>query len=249
MSDDALARLGRFPTHTRWSLISRARRKVTEEQRQALSELLLLYMPALRTHLVLGMRLRSDRVDDLLQGFVTEKILAGTLVAQAKREKGRFRDWLRCSLTRYVYEVHRRETAKKRYPSKGTIVPLDEGLEEAVSYDLGKKIFDSAWAKSVLSQACARMEARCKDVGRPDIWEVFECRLLRPILEEMPPIPYQDLVERFRFESPRQASSVLTTGKCAFGRALRSVIKEYAPGRTVEEEIKNLLHILSNDDA
>ena len=56
----------RFPT-THWSLVARAGRDATEVKRQALGELLVRYLPALRAHLVYGKRLSPEDADDLLQ--------------------------------------------------------------------------------------------------------------------------------------------------------------------------------------
>ena len=83
-----------------------------------------------------------------------------------------------------------------------------------------------------------------------DVWGVFECRLLAPMLDGAEPMPYEALVERFALRSPAQASNVLITGKRMFERALRAVVGEYAADEAeVDEEIAELRQILSRGGA
>jgi len=66
----------RFPD-TPWSLLLSLRRADEEARRQTLDLLLRQYLPALRAHL-LARRVPADRVDDLLQGFVADKVIERT---------------------------------------------------------------------------------------------------------------------------------------------------------------------------
>ena len=51
----------------------------SDGQREALGVLLRRYLPALRTFLILDRRLTPERAEDLLQGFVTSKVLESLL--------------------------------------------------------------------------------------------------------------------------------------------------------------------------
>src|SRR2546430_1488073 len=66
--------VARFPA-TQWSLVGRAGHVTGSRRREALGTLLHRYMPAMRTHLVLARRMSPDQADDLIQGFVTDKII------------------------------------------------------------------------------------------------------------------------------------------------------------------------------
>jgi hypothetical protein len=57
---------------------------------------------------------------------------------------------------------------------------------------------------------------------------MFRIRLLEPILEDTPQVPYGQLVERFDLKSPTEASNILLSGKRIFKAHLAKVIKEYA---------------------
>ena len=83
-------------------------------------------------------------------------------------------------------------------------------------------------------------------VGREQMWGVFEARVLGPTLEQREPISYAELVDRFKLESPAQASNLLVSGKRMFIRALHSVVAEYgASEEDVEQEIADLQTILA----
>src|SRR3954447_1971434 len=115
MSRENVLDAARFPS-TQWSLVGRAGHITSEQRRDALGVLLHRYMPALRTHLVVAKRLSPDHADDLLQGFVTDKIIEQNLLAKAQEARGRFRSFLLAALQHYAIAQFRHESARKRSP-------------------------------------------------------------------------------------------------------------------------------------
>ena len=224
---------GPFPV-TQWSLVDRAGQD-GESARRALGQLLERYRPALESHLIRRKGIREDEVDDFLQGFVSSKILEKNILAQADRERGKFRTFLLTVLDRYVANERRR-----RRPA-----PLDGDMNLADPSAGPDEQYHHNWAREVVSTAIERMRQECERSGRTDVWAIFERRLLGPVLREADPPPYEALVERFGFRSPMQAANLLITGKRMFVRALRSVVGEYAAEREVEAEIADLQEILS----
>jgi len=243
LDDTCRARLS-FPS-THWSLVTRVGQPNGAGQQQALEQLLIRYLPALKAHLLHRRKIASDWAADLLQGFITDKILERGLIEQADREKGRFRTFLLKALDNYVVSELRRERAKKRSPGDAAFVTVDEardhdGLSPPVS-----DVFDLAWAREVLAEAVRWMQVECEKSRRTDIWGVFKCRVLDPTLGQTEPLPYEQLVERFGFQSPTQASNVLITAKRMFVRMLRSVVGEYARDETdIDAELEDLKRIL-----
>src|SRR5882762_2956273 len=75
--------VARFPS-TQWSLVGRAGHITGTRRREALGTLLRRYMPALRAHLVLAKRISPDHADDLVQGFVTDKMIEQNLLGKAQ---------------------------------------------------------------------------------------------------------------------------------------------------------------------
>ncbi len=76
------------------------------------------------------------------------------------------------------------------------------------------------------------METDCRDSSaeqprRSYIWEMFRLRLLEPLLNDVPQVPYEQLIERFELRSPMDASNLLLSGKRIFKAHLAQVIQDY----------------------
>jgi DNA-directed RNA polymerase specialized sigma24 family protein len=230
---------------TDWGLIARATGEPSLEQRLAMQALLAQYLPALKTHVLARWRVRIERAEDLLQAFLTAKVVEDNLIAQASEEKGKFRHFLRRTLDDFIIDQYRRENARKRSP--GRIAPLAEAdLLPDENAGAADEAFEVAWAREVIAAALGQMRQECTDGGRPDIWGVFECRVVKPLLENDPPTPYEQVVEQWRLKSPIQAANVLATGKRMFERNLRAVLRGYTGGEGgIDAELRELREILA----
>jgi len=236
-----------FPM-TPWSLVARAGTGATSDaMRDALGILLQRYLPALRAHLVLHRRIEPHQADDLLQSFVSRKVLEQRLIARSDRTRGRFRSFLLKALDHYVIDQLRQQKARggARAPAQ-----LDEMQELELADDDAdaqpSQAFDRAWAKEVVAEAVRRTRAECERSGRADLWGVFEHRVLAPSLHGAEPVPYEKLVSDYKLDSPQQASNVLMTAKRMFARALRGVIAESAEDDAeIEGDLKDLKQILA----
>ena len=230
---------------TQWSLVDRAAQACSDRQRESLGVLLQRYLPALRTHLRVEKRISPERVEDLLQEFVADKVVEQNLIAQADRHKGKFRSFLLLALNGYVIDQLRHDGAAKR---SGGIAA--EGVEDQPDLSSGEpepsRQLDVVWARELIAEALRRMKCECEKSGRAEIWAVFECRVVKPAFEAAEPMPYELLIERFGLRTPMQASNLLTTAKRMFARSLRSVAREYVGDEElVDQEIDDLRSILS----
>jgi DNA-directed RNA polymerase specialized sigma24 family protein len=235
---------GRFPT-THWSLVAQAGQIAGEARREALERLLRRYLPALRAHLLHTRRLAPEDADDVLQDFIASRIIEKDLLGRADRELGKFRTYLLTSLDRFLVDSLRRRKAKKRTPGDGGRVDVGNEEEWLPAPALGDA-FDVAWARGVLTESLEQMRAECTGTGREDVWTVFDCRVLGPILQGTEPVDYEQLVVRFGFTSAAQASNVLMTGKRMFARIIRTVVGQYALGEeAIESEIRELHEVLA----
>jgi DNA-directed RNA polymerase specialized sigma24 family protein len=242
MPGDWYPRPERFPT-TRWSLVDRAGEAGPEAGRQALEQLLVRYLPALRTHLIFTKRLAPDDADDVLQDFVAGKILQRDLIARADQDLGKFRTFLLTALDRFLLNHRRQQGAKKRAASAAAA--LGDHAEQLAD-DGATDCFELAWARQVLAEAVRRMQAECVQSGRADVWAIFKGRVLKPIVDGEEPVEIDELVRRFGLPSAAQASNLLVTGKRMYARTLRSVVAEYARDvAEIEAEIGDLQQILA----
>jgi len=229
---------------TQWSLVARAADVDSGVKRQALAELLTQYLPALRCHLVYKMHLTVEQADDAIQAFLVSKVLEKGIIERASRERGRFRNFLLSAVDRFVKNRLRDERAQKR--GGGGVSSLADDFDTPAAVAAPDAGFDAAWARDVLRQAVDRTRAECAATSRPEMWAVFEARILLPATEGVEPLEYEALVDRFGFSTPREASNVLTTAKRMFVRCLRSVIAEYADDESeVESELRDLYAALA----
>jgi len=246
MPEDSLAKDRSFPS-TRWSLIARAQDLDPELRRAALDELLRCYFPALRGYLVLCKGLDPERAEDLLQGFVAEKILERDFFGQVDQRKGRFRQLLRRSLHHYLIDQIRHEQARGRWAGQDVDAePDDVAVPDKESPD----VFDVAWARQVIAESVRRMYIDYRQQDRLHVWGVFEQRILLPTLSYIAPPGYDQLVERFGFDSPHQASNALMTAKRQFKRTVEAVVAEYVESQSeIDDEIRDLQQVLASPGA
>ena len=228
----------RFPT-TRWSLILAAGDGSARLKREALGALLKDYLVPLRHYLVRQRRLSPHDADDLLQSFVSEKVLRDELVPRARRSRGRFRTFVLSALNQFLAGQARHAGRKKRRLFGGASLaslpePPDASGDPA-------ETFEVTWARGVLDLAQGRTRAECEATARPDLWAVFEGRVLGPTLGGAEPTPYDDLAASLSLASAEDVYPLLTTAKRMFTRNLRAVVGEYARDEAeVDEEIAAL---------
>ena len=224
-----------FPT-THWSLVCRAGMS-DSVRRRVLAALLQCYLPALRSYVLAEHRVSPDRADDLLQGFIADKVLAKDLIQKADRTRGRFRVFLMASLDRFIVDEVRHDRAARRSPRGASLTPLDDGNGMEVPAPSSPDSFDAAWARQVLDLAIARTRDECDAARRADVWTVLDGRVLSPALHDQKAASLEELVERLDV-GPDRISNLLVTGKRMFVRNLEAVIGEYAEESEVEDEIR-----------
>src|SRR5262245_32491847 len=98
--------MARFAT-THWYLVGAAE---PEARRDAAGEPPTRYLPALRAHVVRRKGVRPAEADDLLQGFVSQKVLEQEILMRVVPGDGKFRTWLLAALDRYAVSASRQAT-------------------------------------------------------------------------------------------------------------------------------------------
>lgn len=222
---------------TDWSGLQFAARSVGKDA-EALDRLLLRYRLPLKVYLLYSFPNLKNQADELLQDFTADRILKEGWLSNADRKRGRFRDFLKTSLTNFVRDRLRADSE-----------PLAslEGLElDPPAEEPRVELFDLNWARVVLAETLKRMEQDCRSLGREQprritIWEVFRLRILEPNLKDAEPMNYDRLVSELGIVSPVDAQNMLATAKRIFTRHLNSVIGEYEnSGKAVKVEIEAL---------
>jgi RNA polymerase sigma-70 factor (ECF subfamily) len=228
-----------FPA-TRWTLVARAGGDDQSAQPTAIAELARLYCPALKAHLLQTLHYDEHRAADLLQGFLADKMLGQHLIGRADPQRGRFRTFLLAALHRYVIDEHRRDSARRRLP-RGQMFDIDEHRDTLASRapdDVPADAFDLAWARQVLGDVLSTMRRQCEQTSRPELWEVFEVRYLRPAVEGIEPEAHESIARRLKLGSAHQAANLLITARRMFTRMFKAVVSRYA---ATEEELRDEL--------
>jgi DNA-directed RNA polymerase specialized sigma24 family protein len=219
---------------TQWFLIDDAQDARSAIRRPAVEELIRHYLPALRSHLIFRMRLDEAAADDVVQGFLVDRVLNGRLLAAADPGKGRFRSLLVRSLENYALDTLRRD----RKLASRVPLSLDEqgsGSFDSAASSSSETSFSVGWARELLLRTLREMRDECRQQGCEARWSLFERRVLRPIFEDVAPPSYENLLDEFRFASPQQAANALVSAKRHFERVLGRVIAEYTDS---EEELR-----------
>jgi hypothetical protein len=136
-----------FPAipNTDWTLVERAAEPSSTPQKVAMHTLLTLYYPALRAYVVSKWSIRQERAEEYLQEFLATKVVAENLIGQARKVRGRFRNFLRATLDDFIVSLIRRESAKKRSPGK--FAPLASGDMVVDRGPNPRQAFEIAWAR------------------------------------------------------------------------------------------------------
>lgn len=226
---------------TRWSLIGRATSRSEPQRKAALDELLELYWPALRTHLMVRRGLDSHRAEDVLQEFILQKILERDLLERADQQRGRFRALLLTALDRFAIDQGRRLQSRQRVIQEHAEA---EGNRDRSISD--SATFDSVWAQTVVRETIRRMWVEAQKKSDTGVWTTFWHRILLPMVSIREPLPYEQLVVLCGFATPHHAANALTTAKRVFQRHLRETVAEYSSStEEIETEIAELHQALA----
>src|SRR5580704_170651 len=199
-----------FP-RTDWSELA----QTGEADEARLDRLIRLYWTPLRIFLVASFPSLKDQAEVLLQEFAEDKILKTGWLQRADRQRGQFRDFLKISLRNFVLD------RLSRAEVKHAPVSLDELEVDLPMAEETSEAFDLTWVRTVLAETLRSMEADCRDPSadqprRSQIWEMFRIRLLEPLFNDAPQVPYEQLIEKFSLRSPSDASNLLLSGKRIF---------------------------------
>jgi DNA-directed RNA polymerase specialized sigma24 family protein len=229
-----------FPL-TKWTAVETAGSD-SEASQIALGSLVNNYRRPLLHHLRTKFQANEEDAEDWVQAFLEQKVLTTKLLAKAKRNRGKFRTFLLNTLDNFVNDKLRRDRRQLRCPEGGwaSFEEVEELIEDRSQED--RETED--WALSVVEQTVSRMREVCERESDIIRWAVFKERTLDPILEGTLPTPYENLVQRFGFKSPDEASNCLITGKRMFRRILEEVVAQYV-GSDAETEIRELRRLLT----
>jgi len=232
-------------SRTDWSMIAQAAQEDQAVAADALERLVKRYWSAVYAYIRRTGRDVHESAD-LTQGFVCDIILSRRLCDYADPNRGRFRTLLLNAVKNYLRERHRRRQRSRsidRVPS----LPLSEAEwaeAERGSDETPEEAFCYQWSATIVRGVLAEVRTACEADGLSAHWEVFEHRVVRPVLLKDPATAYAVLVERLGLKDESQAANMMITVKRRFAKALRDEV-----GRTVADpsDVEDEMHALLRD--
>ncbi len=161
---------------TRWSVVLAAGATDPGRARPALETLCRAYwMPLYGDARSRGAD--RHRAEDLVQGFFAEFLEKGW-AADADRERGRFRTFLRTAFRRFCADEHERAHASKRGGAVATLsLDFEEGetrFQAEASRDMEPdRAFERRWALALLARALDRTRREEQAAGRGEAFETL----------------------------------------------------------------------------
>lgn len=228
---------------TDWSMILDA---VGDHQpsREAMNRLARRYWPAIFAFVRASGR-DSHTSADLTQGFICDVLIGRNLFKAADPTRGRFRSLLLSSLQNYLRDADRRKWTRKRMPAGGKVLSLDapHGLPSETSHArTPEQAFSAEWGATLVRQVLDEVRDGCVADGLDAHWEIFDRRVVRPMLTGGTPVGYEELIGSLGVESASQAANMMVTVKRRFANAIRNEVASTVRNEAdVEDEIKDLM--------
>jgi hypothetical protein len=227
---------------THWSLIEGI--KSEEDRHQALTDLLLKRYWKPVYCCVRKKGYDNEQAKDLTQGFFHEVVLNRNLVQRADQCKGRFRSFLQHALNQYIIDQRLKQTIRKNIPpSKLTSLEIIESadLPETVSKLNAEDSYNYAWLSAMLDHVISQVRAGCVKEGMELHWNIFNERLVQPILKNTAAPNLAEICEKYGIADQKKASNMATTVKRRFRTALKRYVRNTViSGNQVHEELKEI---------
>jgi RNA polymerase sigma-70 factor (ECF subfamily) len=229
---------------THWSVVLAARDTASPQADTALAELCRTYWYPLYAFIRRKGHSPHD-AQDLTQAFFA-RLLEKNYLAQADRERGRFRTYLLAALTHFLAD----EWDKTRRLKRG-------GGREMVSFDAASaeeryrlepidqldaaKLYERRWVTTLFDKVLARLEEEFRDSGKGELFDSLKSSLLR----EETGLSYAELGEQLGLKEDAVKQAVHRMRR-RYRELFREEIAQTVAGPgEVDDELKHLFAVLS----
>jgi RNA polymerase sigma factor (sigma-70 family) len=242
-SGEALARSPAFLT-THWSVVVTAGGSDTTSARQALAKLCQNYWYPLYAY-VRRRGFLSPDAEDLTQEFFAQFLEHGW-VAQADREKGRFRTFLLSALNHFLANQWDKACAQKR-GGGAALLPLEFGLAETryvhepADNSTPEQHFERRWAMTLLETVVQRLQSEYDEGGKVSLFAALHPCLVGDRTAQ----PYDQLGKALGLTESAVKSAVHRLRR-RYRQLLREEIAQTVAGPgEVEAELRHLIGVLA----
>lgn len=236
---------GWFDT-TNWSLVLAAAEEDPERAKRAMEWLCSRYWYPIYANIRHFGNAPSD-AEDLTQGFF-EFAIESQLIQKARRERGRFRNFILSSLNNYLHGRHNRASALKRGGSVQFLSLDDFHVEQLLANEPEEyngattSAFDRRWAVTLIHRGMESLRTEFAKGKRQEIHDA-----LIPYLTVNPTMAdYEQISAELEMEPGTIRVSMFRLRR-RFGEILRrEVAQTVAEPDEVEDEIRYLLSVLGD---
>lgn len=195
----------------------------------------------------------NETAKDLTQGFFCEIVLGKDLLLQADEQKGKFRTFLLKALQNYCINVNRDENVQKRSPA-GKLLSIDAeesgNLLDTQSSLSPDEMFNYTWALNLIEEVIDELKTECYETNKELHWQLFEQKVLSPILDSSDAPSNKILCEQYNIEDEGKVSNMILTVKRRFQKLLYRKLGTIVDSEEqIENEYAHLLLILSRSGA
>jgi RNA polymerase sigma-70 factor (ECF subfamily) len=235
--------LGRSFPSTHWSVVLAAGRNAEGGGAAALAVVCEAYWHPLYAF---ARRLGYGPADaqDLTQGFFA-RLLAKPFLDRAEAAKGRFRSFLLGAFKNHLGKERERAGALKRGGGQGVLSLEVEAVEARYACELAldqspERVFERAWAVSMLDEAMRRLGQECAERGRLELFQT-----LQPYLECDPEARAHAEVARALGTTAGTIRVTVNRMRRRYLEHLRAVLRQTVGGEAeVEDELRHLQSVL-----
>jgi RNA polymerase sigma-70 factor (ECF subfamily) len=231
-------------SNTHWSVVLDAARSNSPAAEQAIRQLCEAYWFPLYAWLRRHGHAPED-AEDLVQDFFAEKILTRSVLQNIGPEKGRFRTWLLTCLKNLAHTRREEGQALKRgggHEHVSLEMQDAEGryLAEPADWMTPDRLFEKAWAATLLERAIQGLRERYVRKGRQELFDHIRHAL--PGTGRL--LPYAEIASRLGLTEDAVKMEVSRLRK-EIGPALLVELRPTVAGETdAREELKHLLEAL-----
>jgi RNA polymerase sigma factor (sigma-70 family) len=229
---------------THWSVVLTAGRNDTTRAHEALSHLCETYWYPLYAY-ARGRGASPHDSQDLTQEFFS-RLLEGNWLAQADRERGRFRSFLLSAMKHFLANEWNKAHAQKRGGRQPILSLNDDSAEERYRLEpveemTPETLFERRWALTLLNDVLARLEQEYARAGKREWLEA-----LRPALSvDRDKLRYGEIATKLGIAEPAARVAVHRLRQ-RYRRLIQTeVAGTVAAPEDVEEEMRHLFQVLS----
>ena len=191
----------------------------------------------------------NETAKDITQGFFQEVVLGRELIQQASQAKGRFRTFLLTAIDRYTIDLHRYQMTSKRRPD-GRMFQLNDvdiaDMAPAAPDTTPEQSFNYAWISELLDRVLSEVKRELLTSGKEIHWQVFDERVLRPLIASSNPPSLKDICEKYGIDDEKRASNMAMTVRRRLRQCLKRCLRQFAASDSqVERESLDMLKVFS----